>query len=154
MSTDEHANGRRRRTRDELLVAQLASGATYADAATACGVSKATVARRMGEPDFRARVGDARREVVDTVRGKIIAASTEAVLALAALATGARSESVRLGAARSLLELALEQRGRFAAIERHDFVRVVRELIDIALKRLPDDQVDGFLHEIDAMASR
>jgi hypothetical protein len=108
----------------------------------------------MGEPDFRARVGDARREVVDTVRGKIIAASTEAVLALAALATGARSESVRLGAARSLLELALEQRGRFAAIERHDFVRVVRELIDIALKRLPDDQVDGFLHEIDAMASR
>jgi hypothetical protein len=68
-------NGHGRRDVDEVLVAALAAGASYEEAARAAGVSKSTVRRRMGEAAFRARVFDTRDELLTALRGRLLRAA-------------------------------------------------------------------------------
>ncbi len=98
-----------RRDADEALVAAVAAGATKQEAAQLIGVGERTVYRRLDDPDFRRRVDQARAELVSRTVGKLADASTAAVTTLCALLE-ADSESIRLGAARAILELGLKLR--------------------------------------------
>jgi transposase len=83
MSTITNRNGKR--DRDSLVIAALARGASYADAARVAGVSKATVSRRMAEPTFRGRVAKEREETLERVRGTLVEGSLAAARTLVEL---------------------------------------------------------------------
>ena len=123
--------GGSRRAADFRLVAALASGATYEDAAEAANVSERTVYRRMSDREFRGRLYDARARYLDTALGTLADASTELVTMLLEMARGAESENVRLGAIRTALEASHRLREsteigeRLAALE--DRVRIVSQ---------------------------
>src|SRR5687767_9697215 len=93
-----------RKNADSGLVVALACGATVEAAAKAAGVSESTVHRRLREPTFRQRVVEARDEMVSRSVARLSATSTLAADTLRGL-LAARSETVRLGAARAVLEL-------------------------------------------------
>ena len=94
---------------DSVLIAALAAGATYEDAATQAGVSERTVRRRLEDAEFSGQVDATRSEMIARAVGRLAEASTEAADTLRGL-LAARSETVRLGAARSILELAVRLR--------------------------------------------
>jgi hypothetical protein len=94
---------------DSALVVALAAGKTLRDAAKAAGVAEATAHRRVKEPGFAEAVAEARSKLVDAALGQLANASAEAVTTLRAL-LHADGESVRLGAARSILELGTKLR--------------------------------------------
>jgi hypothetical protein len=96
-----------RRTADTVLIAQLAAGRTQDEAARQAGVSPKTVERRLREPAFRAQVEAARREAV-TRAVSVVAEGATAAAATLRLLLQAEAESVRLGAARSLMEYAIK----------------------------------------------
>jgi len=95
---------------DAELVLALAYGATPENAALKAGLSPRTVYRRLKEPSFRERVHQVRTEMTERAAGMLTAASMGAIRTLMHLQEAATSESVRLGAARSVLELACRMR--------------------------------------------
>jgi hypothetical protein len=109
-------NGRRKG--DEALLLALAAGRTVRDAAAAAGIGERTATRRMANPEFRRQVTELRADMVQRALGKLADAATEAVNTLRGLLAG-ESESVKLGAARSILELkeAVELELRITALE-------------------------------------
>ena len=123
--------GGSRKTADFRLVAALASGATYEDAAEAADVSERTVYRRMSDPEFRSHLYAARARYLNIALGTLADASTELVTMLLEMARGAESENVRLGAIRTALEAshrlreATEIGDRIAALE--DRLRIVSQ---------------------------
>jgi hypothetical protein len=147
------SNGHGRRDVDTVIAAALAAGASYEDAATAAHVSKSTVKRRMGEPEFREAVAEARAEMAAVLRGRLLRAAPTALGTLEELANGAESESVRLGAARSLVAFACERRpDPFAdalraagSISPRDFRDILEKVVDAALGLIPDEQQDHFM---------
>jgi hypothetical protein len=104
------------------LIAALAAGAAYADAAKHAGVSERTVRRRLDDPAFKREVGAARDAMVSQAVARLSAATTAAVDALRAL-LDSPLDFARLAAARNILELALKFRehdelsARVAALE-------------------------------------
>ena len=114
---------------DGALVAALAGGSTVEDAATAAGVGVATVYRRLREPDFKRRVDDARAELLGQAMARLSAACTSAVTTLTGL-LGAESESVRLGAARSILDMATRWREQDELARRLDNIESWIEVLD------------------------
>jgi hypothetical protein len=87
----------------------VATGNTLRDAALAVGIGERTAARRWADPDFRRRVSELRGEMVGRSLGRMANGMSEAANELRRLLC-ARSEAVRLGAARSLLELSVKLR--------------------------------------------
>jgi DNA-binding MurR/RpiR family transcriptional regulator len=92
-----------RRAADAALLAALAAGATRDDAAAAAGVSPSTVYRRLGEPDFVAALDARRADMVESATARLVSTTTAAVDTLAELLDDDRP-SIRLGAARAVLE--------------------------------------------------
>ena len=119
----ENVTAMKTRKGDAELVLALAAGATRKAAATQAGVSERTVFRRMQEPEFRADVANARTELVSQSVGILAASGTSAAHTLRKL-LDARSEHVRLGAAKGILEIlprlreSEELSGRIAELER------------------------------------
>ncbi|MBI4319362.1 MAG: LacI family DNA-binding transcriptional regulator [Chloroflexi bacterium] len=111
-----------RRKADSCLIVALASGLTMRDAAKQAGVSEKTVARRLADPAFRRQVAAEKAAMIARATAMLADASTEAVTTLRRLLQ-AEAESVRLGAARSILELGVklkdsqELEQRIAALE-------------------------------------
>ena len=105
-----------------VLLAALAGGASHQEAATQAGVSLRTVYRRLEDAPFRQQLAARLGELIKRATGRLAAACSAAATTLALLLK-ADSESVRLGAARSILELATKMReteeleGRMAALE-------------------------------------
>ncbi len=93
-----------KRNCDEALILALAGGADVAGAARKAGVSERTVRRRLEGADFRARVDGVRSELVRQAVGKLAEAGGLASSNLRALEDSAKSEAVRLGACRAVLE--------------------------------------------------
>jgi hypothetical protein len=91
-----------RRNVDELLIGYLAAGKTLKEAAELVGCGERTVRRRWADPAFRQAVRQARREMVEAIRGDIRKAATLAVSTLEALLTS-DEPSIRLRAAAALL---------------------------------------------------
>jgi hypothetical protein len=100
---------RGRRNADEALALAVATGQTLRSAADLAGVGERTAARRWADPAFRQRVSHMRGELVGQALGKMADGMTDAATKLREL-LAAESESVRLGAARALLELAVKLR--------------------------------------------
>ena len=107
-----------------LTARMAAGGATVQAAADQGGVSERTAYRRLEDPAFRQRVADARAELIARAVGRLADASADAAATLRALLT-AESEMARLGAARSILDLAIKLReseeleARIRALEDH-----------------------------------
>lgn len=91
----------------EALIEALASGLSWAEAAQLAGVCKATVSRRMLEPDFRAAVARARAARQERVLGALSEVALEAVQTLRGLLSSS-NDSVRASACKTALESLLK----------------------------------------------
>jgi hypothetical protein len=99
------------RKKNELqLLLALACGATVEQAALKSGVTARTVYRRLEDPSFRRRIQKTQREFVERTAGNLTAAANEAVKAFLDLVKPTSPPPVRLGAARSILEMGLKLR--------------------------------------------
>jgi len=92
------------RKRDLAFLVAIARGETVRDAAREAGIGERTAWRRMADPEFRRRLSGVRADVLERATGRLADAGAEAAETLKALLK-AESESVRLGAARAILEL-------------------------------------------------
>jgi HEAT repeat protein len=101
--------GNGRKNADDRLALELASGKTITEAAQLASVSERTAHRRLDDSSFRGRLKTLRAPMVDHATGRLANHSTRAVDTLAALLT-AESETVRLGAARAIVELGTKLR--------------------------------------------
>jgi type II secretory pathway component PulF len=99
-----------RRNVDHNLLTALACGATVEAAARSAGVSESTVYRRLRQPAFRQRLQEVRADMVQRTSAMLTASGMEAVKTLLALQQASTPASVRLGAARAILELGLKVR--------------------------------------------
>jgi hypothetical protein len=98
-----------RRKGGAALVLALARGLSVAKAAESAGLSERTVHRRLQDPGFRQQINEVRATLVERAAGRLAGGMTAAAATLTKLLT-ARSETVRLGSARALLELAVKIR--------------------------------------------
>jgi len=99
-----------RKKNDDAVVLALACGATVEAAARQGGVSERTIYTRLRDPDFQKRIKEARTDLVRRSAGLLSAASGEAVRTLLALLKESVRPSVRLGAAKAVLELGIKVR--------------------------------------------
>jgi len=99
------APSRRKKADDSLLMA-LACGATATQAAEKAGMSRRTLYRRLEDPAFRHQVSATRADMVQRSAAMLTAASLESVKTLVSLQNSNMPATVRLGAARAILELA------------------------------------------------
>lgn len=103
MSRNDPENGRFRRGDARLLLA-LAGGASIRQAAIAAKLSPKTVQRRLADPSFCEQLHAHRARMIAQALGQLGGALTAASRTLRKLLR-AHSETVRLGAARSIVEL-------------------------------------------------
>lgn len=96
---------RGRRNADQILLKALACGATNEAAASQAGVSPATVYRRRQDPQFCKRLDELKSEMLQRTTAMLTASSMESVKTLIELQKPAVPFAVRLGAARSALEI-------------------------------------------------
>ncbi len=106
----------------------LAIGTSVADAARHTGVSERTIWRRLADPAFHQQVETERAELLTRTSAQLSACGPLAVTTLRDLLKSERDQ-VRLGAARSILELGVDLRelvaleARVAALEQGGFRR-------------------------------
>jgi hypothetical protein len=100
---------RGRKNADDTLALALATGQTLRDAAAAAGVGERTATRRWADPAFRRRVADLRGDMVQRSLGRLSDGMAEAADVLRQLLK-AEADTVKLGAARSLMELGAKLR--------------------------------------------
>ncbi|SRR5579884_3864613 len=98
-----------RKNADGVLALALAGGLTVEAAAGRAGVGERTAYRRLADPAFCVRVTELRSEMVERALGKMADGMGEAADTLRQL-LGAKAESVRLAAARSILEMGIKLR--------------------------------------------
>jgi hypothetical protein len=112
-----------RRGADHQLLVALACGATVESAARQAGVSESTAHRRLADAGFRGELQAVRADMVKRTAGALTASAMEAVRTLLELLKASAPPAVRLGAARSVLEIAVKLRAvsdleeRVAALE-------------------------------------
>src|SRR5262245_41336494 len=99
---------RGRRQADDALLMALACGATVENAARQAGVSLRSAHRRMADESFRQRLQALRDDMVQRASGAMTAGSHEAVRTLLELLKPSMPPAVRLGAARSVLEIGMK----------------------------------------------
>jgi hypothetical protein len=97
--------GRGRKNADNALAMALACGATVEVAARKAGVSERTAYRRLADDAFGQRLADLRTDMLQRTAAMLTAASLEAVKTLLGLQQAGMTATVRLGAARAILEL-------------------------------------------------
>jgi len=110
------ARNGRKNVGDSIALA-LASGATIAQAAEKAGCSPRTVYRRLEDLSFGKAVAELRSQMITQAAGQLAARMGEAVETLQTLLK-AESENVRLGASRSILEMAIRFREQLEIDER------------------------------------
>lgn len=86
------------------FVAALATGQRIEEAAKQAGVSESTAYRRLRDPLVRERVAELQREALERATAALVTLAVAAVAALGELLS-CPAQSVRLGAARAVLEL-------------------------------------------------
>ena|SRR5579871_4619234 len=133
----------RKRKADAGLVLALACGASPEHAAQKAGLSVRTVYRRLGEAPFREQVQQVRAEMVRRAAGLLTAAGLTSIKTLTELQESASSETVRLGAARAVLELGSKLRD---TAELHDRVATLEARLAALLASSP--QPDGEKHRL------
>ncbi len=99
-----------KRGADPKLLLALACGANAEAAARQAGVSDSTVRRRLKDPKFVRKLNKLRAEMHLRIADQLTAAGTEGVRTMVQLMKDTNSGSVRLGAARSVVELSTKVR--------------------------------------------
>jgi transposase-like protein len=116
-------SGHGRKNGRDAAVLALAGGDTVAVVARKAGVAERTLYRWRGEEDFGRAVAQARAEMFGRALGYLADGAVSGALVLRQLCLKATSETVKLGAARALLELgarlreSVELEARLAALE-------------------------------------
>ena len=87
----------------ELLAASVAAGKTVRAAAESCGCSERQGYRIAATVEFRKRVGEIRSELTDAVVGELSAAASDAVATIRELLGDDYEPTVRLNAAKAVL---------------------------------------------------
>lgn len=129
MTTDDTAGD----TPDAALCAALLHGLTYDAAAQAAGCSRSTVARRMADPAFRARLDVLRTEALARVADLLAGEAIHAVHTLAEIrADPDAPASVRARAACALLDSATKYR---AAVDLDARVAAVENVLNLRRER-------------------
>jgi hypothetical protein len=95
---------------DPKIMLALTCGASVEGAARQAGVSERTVRRRLKDPRFMRKLNKLRAEMHLRLADQLTAASTEAVRTLVLLMKDGNSGTVRLGAARAVVELGTKVR--------------------------------------------
>jgi hypothetical protein len=126
----------RRKKADTGLVLALACGATPESAAQKASVSLRTVYRRLADPSFRAQIQEVRADMVRRMSGMLTAAGVGALKTFAMLQESATSESVRLGAARAVIEMGCKLRESVEFMER-------LEALEARLEQLLGEGIGG-----------
>lgn len=111
----------RRPQREDAALAALLIEPTIVLAAEKAGISESTLLRWMADPSFKARLRDARRQVVEAAIGRLQNATSKAVEALERN-LGCGIPAVEVGAARSILDHAIK------AVELVDLAERVEQL--------------------------
>src|SRR5262249_55335360 len=93
-----------RKTGREAAILALACGETIAEAARKAGVVERTLYRWRKEEAFRQEIAAARAELFSRALGRMAEGAVGSVLTLRQLCLKGKSETVRLAAARTLLE--------------------------------------------------
>jgi hypothetical protein len=112
-----------RKAVEDVLVAAMACGASVEQAARKAGISERTAYRRLANPAFKARLKEAKADLLQRTCAVLTAGSLEAVKTLLELQKPSSPPNVRLGAAKAIVELSLRTREavdfeeRLAAIE-------------------------------------
>jgi predicted ArsR family transcriptional regulator len=111
-------SGNGRENADPILLVQLAGGASIKQAAEAVGISERTARRRMKDDVFVARLEELRQRCFERALDRLGQLGTAAVDTLESLLDAAVSPTVRLGAARAVLEYGLRLRDEIELEER------------------------------------
>jgi hypothetical protein len=111
-------------SRQELAAFAMACGRKLTEAAADSGAGVRTIKRWSATlPAFRRRINQYHAEMVETAMGRLADNMTSAADTLGYLCRKSKNESVRLGAARAILELGVklrenvEHEERIAALE-------------------------------------
>ena len=99
-----------KRQADLQLLTALACGATVEQAAAKTKLSESTVYRRLKDPAFLQRLQALKAEMVQRAAAMLTAAAMESVKTLLELQKSTNTGAVRLGAARSVLEMGVKLR--------------------------------------------
>lgn len=102
-------SGNGKKNANSVLLSMLATGTPIKNAATASGLSERTIHRRLEDKGFRTELERMKDAAVSAAVAKLSDSCVTAVETLRSLLTGS-SESVRLGAARSILEMSVSMR--------------------------------------------
>lgn len=89
---------------DDRLLAALASGCHVENAAMAAGVSERTAYRRLADSEFRNRLDSARESIRESILAKLADAGHDAIGTLWDLMQSSEDESIRMKAAKTLLD--------------------------------------------------
>ena len=101
---------RGRKNADQLLLMALACGATVEAAARSAGISQATVYRRLHDTEFCNQLQQTKADMVQRTASMLTASGMESVKTLMELQKPLTPPAVRLGAARSVIELGVKIR--------------------------------------------
>lgn len=110
---------RGRENADDRLIVELAAGRTAQEAAVAAGVGSRTVFRRLADPAFQERLSNARKDLLSGAMQTLAESSGAAVATLVKL-LDSEADSIRLGAARAILDAGLKLR---QAVELEERIR-------------------------------
>ncbi len=91
------------RKKELIIAALVAAGLSQHSVAEKARVSRASVARRLADPEFRVAVEAARRKLWERTTGKLAAASVRAANKLCLLLKSG-DEKIQLHAAKAILE--------------------------------------------------
>jgi hypothetical protein len=105
-----------RKNADQLLLMALVCGATVEAAARAADISQATAHRRLKDPEFCNQIQQTKADMVQRTASMLTASGMESVKTLLELQKSSNTGSVRLGAARAVLEIGMKAR-EFAELE-------------------------------------
>jgi hypothetical protein len=119
MATNGHG---RRNDLDDKIVLALAAGSTVKTTAVKLECSERLIYRRLKEEGFRARVDEARSEIVSRTIGKLAALGVRAVSVLKEVASKSEDDNTRVRAALGILA------NIFKGMETETLARRLREL--------------------------
>jgi HEAT repeat protein len=104
-------------TGDERLFRALVSGCHVENAARLAGLSTRTAYRRLADPEFRSRLNAARQDLRESILARLAEAGHDAVDTLWTLLQESEDESIRLRAARAVLESLMAFHGLAPRVE-------------------------------------
>ena len=93
---------------DEILIEQLARGASQTEAGKAAGVGRKAVYSRLQRPEFRKAIEDFRAELLDQSVGKLAGGIGKAIQRLEHLMAKAVPDAAQVQAARTIADLTVK----------------------------------------------